>query len=163
MQETIYQELLRFASVYRKGTQDIVEMANICFLEFLEGNYMAVYESFPPPGQEPFLRKFVKVRCYRELTKHSKVIPVEDLSYIGDSHNPYSRMEEAVSDKVEDQVMGALKEQEQIVLDLLMDGATRREIAARIGRSLGTVQNIIERIKLNPVVQKLRESVYGDN
>lgn len=162
----IYDELLRFSRVYRKGTQDITELANICFLDFMEGNYQKVYESFPDPGKEPFLRKFVKVRCYREMTKtsYAKTVPVEPekLSYVGDDRTPLVYMEVSSKDNVESDIMGALKEQERIVLDALLDGATRREIAAKIGRSLGTVQNIIERIKMNPAVQALKQKYYEE-
>lgn len=156
----LYESILTMARIYKKDNQDPLEIANQCYLEFVEGNYQQVYDGFPEAARVPFIRSFVKKRCWRELTRAHKYYPVEDLSYLPSEDTPYTEFLQEQEVKTERLVLASLKEQEQLVVDLLLEKATRRDIAKVLGRSLGTVQNIIERIKKNPEVVRLYEEHY---
>jgi len=162
-----FEQILLYTRQYNMTSEEPAVAAVQIWLDYFLGNYDRVRAQFE--NDIPFMRKFVKLRCRRERTiqtrRWSCEITGEPIEW-ATSNNP-SPEEEVLAREYHSRVE-ALKNQlehledprELIVVKMLMEGATRRQIKDCLGCSLGTVQNLVVRLRDRPAIQSLYELVY---
>jgi DNA-binding NarL/FixJ family response regulator len=59
-------------------------------------------------------------------------------------------------------LVAKLDEREKVAVRALLQGKNRRQMAEVMKCSLGTVQNVVERLRIKPEVLALRRLLWGD-
>lgn len=170
--DVVYQRILEFAGQYNKTSTPNGELASMLWLEFVGGDYERVRAEFASDGGDdvPFMRAFVKTRCRRERT-------IETRRAMREIHGPVLEWlesslpdpeEAAVRKDQKTRARAAIMKLTQIpdprerrVAIMLMKGCTRREIQQELGCSLGTVQNLVQRLGQREPIKELYEILRG--
>lgn len=156
----VYETLKEMTRRYNHTTQPTEEITNQLYMEFVAGDYQRVLEE--QPNKEAFFRAFVKKRCKRELTKqsrhaakHGELFDVHstretpELLVLGRERTKLAR-------ELACKLVSGLSNRERVVVRMLIAGANYREISEEIGHSIGTVHNVVARLRNNPEVQELK-------
>lgn len=127
---------------------------------------MHTHEQF----QEYFMRKFVKVRALRQMTLQQQGdyrtgveidIAIFPILTTSPEEEMLSLEHEHILEGARHELIAALPLREKKVLVMLVQGLNRREIAIRAHVSLGTVQNIVERLRKTPEVTRIKQLHLG--
>lgn len=161
-----YEKIKELVPHYNWTIQETEELAQQFYSEFAQGGYDVVVAE--TPNQDAFYRSFVKKRCLREATKQFRQAAREVPDFVdylsGNEIDPAQNMMNVELDTEAKQLVHDLQNRLSVrdrkVVEMLIEDATRREIAKAIQCSLGTVQNIIGRLKEMPEIGQLK-SVFA--
>jgi len=161
--EEIYNHFQWLARRHAKGGEP-GDLASQFFLEYLEHGY-----NLEVLSKE--FRAFVKLRCLREMTKaqrrRQREMEVEDevLFYLQAKERCAPSPEEILIEKERAEMLRSLLRRVMmiprfsILVRLLIEGKTRREIAEAMQISVGGVQNEIARLTRTPQFRSLVAAV----
>lgn len=166
--------------------QDLEDQVQQIFTEFVGGDYLSIYDS-RRSKQSTFLWNFVKGRCLREITKRSRErahVPLGigdrkgelNLSYYAPSENGNDPLKvlmmkerrELVSKRLCN-LLGMLREEggkgvcglRATVLEMLVQGWNRREIASRLGYSQSSVSLAVKSIRQEGKAKELHQALIA--
>lgn len=141
--EEVYTDFTMLCRYHNRTSEDYRDLASQFFLEYVEGGYDLIRLS-------PQYRGFVKLRCLREWTKRKRERDRLSLYHFE------IKQEQDFEEKPTEQLKELLSGPKGKLVELLIDGNTRREIAEKLNRSVGWVQKEIQRLMS---LQQMREIV----
>lgn len=140
--EDVYEDFKFLAKRHNRTPELSEDLASKFFLEYLEGDYSLRRLS-------PEYRGFVKKRCMREWTKSTR--RREGLQRFLVHLNLMGNQDVSVSEELK----ALLESDRGMLVQLLIEGFDRREIAVKMQRSVGWVQKEIARLLMKPEMQEI--------
>lgn len=164
----IYEEILLLVVRYNRSSFTALELAAGFWLEYVQGGYAEIEKQF---DHATFMRKFVWTRCMRELTRQLKANSTHSSSdVLEDVLSAPDRTDEAVI--IEERrtyvskTMSLIDElgdrREVITAKMLADGFDYRAIRRTLRCSLGTVHNIVQRLKERSQIKEIQKMVHDE-
>lgn len=140
--EDVYIDFQFLAKRHNRTSELSEDLASMFFLEYLEGGYSL-------PRLSPQYRGFVKKRCMRQWTKG--VRQRDGLKRL----LLFLKIEGTPNREFSHELIGLLKSSKGKLTRFLIEGYDRREIAEKMGRSVGWVQKEISRLLMLPEMQTI--------
>lgn len=165
--EQVFVRLVELVKRWNRTQEDSIDLAVQFWIEYATGAggiYRTLHmEKFK--GKDEFLRRFVWLRLKREGSISFKRENTHvDMSTVYDLSSSFPlpgaemiRIEEETAVNIAMQRVALLRDKREVSVALcLIEGLEYREIAKRLDCSLGTVGNLIKRLRKRPEILQLK-------